>query len=321
MNIAFIIDPIETLNIKKDSSIAMMLAAQDKGHQIYAINSSDIKLNDQQILATANQISISAKQEKWYQVVSSKTVPLNTFDAVLMRKDPPVDTEYFYITYLLELAEKNGANILNKPLAIRNNNEKLAIVNHPAFIAPTLVTKDFASLKQFVQSHQEVVLKPLDGMGGSSVFKVSQNDPNLNVIIETITQNQNRTIMAQRFIPEIIKGDKRVLLVNGKPIPYSLARIPQKGEIRGNLAVGGTGIAMPLTERELEIANSIGPILSKQGLFIVGLDIIGDYLTEINVTSPTCMQEISNQTDCNVANTVIDALEKNEESSERKFGS
>ena len=310
MDIAFIIDPIETLNFNKDSSVAMMLASQKRGHKIHVIHTPNIKLNNQQVVAKSSEVVVQEEAEQWYQIESSKTSTLDVFDYVLVRKDPPVDTEYIYITYLLEIAEKNGATVLNKPLAIRNNNEKLAIVNYPQLIAPTLVTKNFGIIKEFINAHNEIVLKPLDGMGGSSVFKLSKGDPNINVIIETITHNQSRTIMAQKFISEITKGDKRVLLIDGQPIPYSLSRIPQDGEIRGNLAAGGTGVAMPLTDREREIANSVGPGLSRQGLFIVGLDIIGRYLTEINVTSPTCMQEISNQTNCDVATKVISALEK-----------
>ncbi len=310
MDIAFIIDPIETLIFSKDSSVAMMLASQKRGHKIHVIHTSNIQLNNQQVVAKSSEIVVQEEAEQWYQIESSKTSTLDVFDYVLVRKDPPVDTEYIYITYLLEIAEKNGATVLNKPLAIRNNNEKLSIVNHPQLIAPTLVTKDFAAIKQFIDVHNEIILKPLDGMGGSSVFKLSKGDLNINVIIETITHNQSRTIMAQKFISEITKGDKRVLLIDGQPIPYSLSRIPQDGEIRGNLAAGGTGVAMPLTDRENEIANSVGPSLSRQGLFIVGLDIIGSYLTEINVTSPTCMQEISNQTNCDVATEVISALER-----------
>jgi glutathione synthase len=226
-----------------------------------------------------------------------------------MRKDPPFDMEYVYSTYLLELAEAQGARVVNKPRAIRDHNEKLAIARYPDFIAPTLVTRREELIRSFLAQHQDIILKPLDGMGGTSVFRVHREDPNVSVIIETLTHYGRRTIMAQRYIPQIREGDKRILIIGGKPVPYALARIPQPGETRGNLAAGGRGVARELTPRDREIAETLGPGLDSQGLLLVGLDVIGDYLTEVNVTSPTCFQEIMQQTGFNVAGMMIDALE------------
>ncbi len=236
--------------------------------------------------------------------------PLQQFDAVLMRKDPPFDMEYVYSTYLLELAEAQGARVFNRPRAIRDHNEKMAIARFPRFTAPSLVTRQEKLIHEFLAEHNDIILKPLDGMGGASVFRVHREDHNVNVIIEMLTHYGRRTIMAQRFIPEIRDGDKRVLLIGGAAVPYSLARIPKQGETRGNLAAGGTGIARELTPREREIAAALGPGLHAQGLLLVGLDVIGDYLTEVNVTSPTCFQEITEQTGFNVAGMLLDALEK-----------
>jgi glutathione synthase len=235
---------------------------------------------------------------------------LETFDAVLMRKDPPFDMEYIYSTYLLELAEKQGALVINSPRAVRDHNEKLAIAKFAQFTVPTLVTRVEQLIRDFLADHGDIILKPLDGMGGTSVFRLNRQDPNIGVVIETLTHNGRRTVMAQRFIAEIVKGDKRVLVIDGKPVPFALARIPKQGETRGNLAAGATGIAQPLTARDREIAETLGPDLRAQGLMLVGLDVIGDYLTEVNVTSPTCMREIADQTGFNVAALMIDALEE-----------
>jgi glutathione synthase len=263
-----------------------------------------------EVLGSARRLSLLDDHLAWYAADDARTVPINTFDAVLMRKDPPFDMEYVFSTYLLELAEQQGARILNKPLSIRDFNEKLSIAKFPEFTAPTLVTRQATLIKAFLAQHGDVILKPLDGMGGSGIFRVTPNDPNLNVIIETMTQLGARTIMAQRYIPEISQGDKRILLINGVPVPYALARIPMKGETRGNLAAGGKGVAQPLSARDREIAETLGPTLREAGLFLVGLDVIGDYLTEINVTSPTGMQEITAQTGFNVAGMFMDALEQ-----------
>ena len=246
----------------------------------------------------------------WYRADPPRARALTEFDAIVKRKDPPFDMEYIYATYLLELAESQGARVFNKPDALRNHNEKLAIAQFPQFIAPTLVTSDEARLRGFFIRHQDIILKPLDGMGGAGVFRIKEDGLNLGSVIETLTENGRRTIMAQRFIPEIVMGDKRILLIGGEVVPYCLARIPQAGEVRGNLAAGGTGVAQPLSARDLEIAQALAPILSKRGLLLVGLDVIGDFLTEINVTSPTCFQEITQQTGFNVARMFVDALEQ-----------
>jgi glutathione synthase len=242
--------------------------------------------------------------------MGTNEVPLQEYDVVLMRKDPPFDMEYIYSTYLLELAERKGVCVINSPQGIRDHNEKFSIAKFPQFIAPTLVTRQEYLIREFLNEHGDIVLKPLDGMGGAGVFRVNGADHNISVIIETLTHYGTRTIMAQRYIPEISQGDKRILLIDGKPVPYVLARIPRKGESRGNLVAGGFGVAQPLTSRDHAIAKALGPYLHDQGLMLVGLDVIGDYLTEINVTSPTCMQEIKSLTDFNVAGMMIDSIEK-----------
>ncbi len=310
MKIAIILDPLEHIKTYKDSTFAIMCEASARGHELYVLEQHDVILESGAVLGTARKLSLIDDQLAWYTVADAQTFPLNFFDAVLMRKDPPFDMEYVFSTYLLELAEQQGARIFNKPLAIRDYNEKLSIAKYPEFTAPTLVTRLASRIKAFLAQHGDLILKPLDGMGGSGIFRVSQNEPNLNVIIETMTQLGTRTIMAQRYIPEISLGDKRILLINGVPVPYALARIPMQGETRGNLAAGGKGVAQPLSARDLEIAETLGPKLRDAGLFLVGLDVIGDYLTEINVTSPTGMQEITTQTGFNVAGMFMDALEQ-----------
>jgi glutathione synthase len=249
------------------------------------------------------------QNNSWYQIGEALTAPLHEFDAVLMRKDPPFDLEYVYSTYLLELAEAQGALVINSPRAIRDYNEKLAIAKFPQFTTPTLVTSQAHLIREFLSNYHDIILKPLDGMGGASVFRIHREDHNINVILETLTHYGTRTIMAQRYIPEIASGDKRILLIAGEPVPYALARIPKPGETRGNLAAGGTGKVQSLSERDKEIAEFLGPELAKQGLMLVGLDVIGNYLTEINVTSPTGMQEITRLSGFNVAGMMLDALE------------
>ncbi len=257
----------------------------------------------------AQKLHLTGDPHTWYRTEPAQRLALREFDAVLMRKDPPFDMEYVYSTYLLELAQEQGARVFNNPRAIRDCNEKLTIARFPQFTAPTLVTRRAELIHEFLAQHDDLILKPLDGMGGTSVFRVSTRDPNLNVIIETITHYGQRTIMAQRYIPAIVDGDKRILLIGGKPLPYALARIPKPGETRGNLAAGGTGVARELTARDREIAETLAPSLHAQGLLLVGLDVIGDYLTEVNVTSPTCFQEITEQTGFNVAGMMLDAVE------------
>ncbi len=310
MNIAFVLDPLDTIKIYKDSSYAMMREAAARGHALATLQQEDLIWRDGRVLGYARDLSLTSDDKLWYRVGDRKPVRLETFDVVLMRKDPPFDMEYLYSTYLLELAEKQGARVVNGPRAVRDHNEKLAIARFAHFTVPTLVTRVEQLIRDFLAEHGDIIVKPLDGMGGASVFRLQRQDPNIGVVIETLTHYGRRTVMAQRFIAEIVKGDKRVLVIDGKPVPYSLARIPKQGETRGNLAAGATGVAQPLTARDREIAEAVGPELKARGLMLVGLDVIGDYLTEVNVTSPTCMREIADQTGFNVAALMIDALEK-----------
>ena len=310
MDIAFIVDPLDTLKAYKDSSIAMMRAAQARGHRIHAFEQSDLLWRGGKATATAVPLTVHADHDHWHDAGTAETQPLEAFDAVVMRKDPPFDMEYIYSTYLLELAEGDGARVFNKPRAIRDHNEKLAIAKYPEFIAPTIVTRNADVVREFLAEHRDIILKPLDGMGGTSIFRLRVDDPNINVVLETMIGHGERSAMAQRYIPAIKDGDKRILLIAGEPVPFSLARIPQAGETRGNLAAGGRGVAQPLSKRDREIAEALGPSLWKEGLLLVGLDVIGDNLTEVNVTSPTCMVEIGEQTGFDVAGMFIDALEK-----------
>ncbi|CAN5215029.1 glutathione synthase [soil metagenome] len=309
MKIAFLADPLSGFKTYKDSTYAMMVEAAARGHAVFAFEQKDMALEGGHVSANATPITLTGDPENWYQPGAPGALPLTAFDAVIQRKDPPFDMEYIYATYLLELAEMQGARVFNKPEAIRNHNEKLAIAQFPQFTAPTLVTSDEKRLRGFFQQHRDIILKPLDGMGGSGVFRIKEDGLNLGAIIETLTDNGRRTIMAQRYIPEISLGDKRILLIGGEVVPFALARIPQAGEVRGNLAAGGTGVAQPLSPRDLEIARTLAPVLFKRGLMLVGLDVIGSNLTEINVTSPTCFQEITSQTGFKVAGMFIDALE------------
>ncbi len=318
MKIAFIVDPLDEFNLKKDSTYAIMRQAAARGHQLFAMQQDDLAWHKQTVIGYASRLHLTdsttvattAAAPSWYRLDAAADTPLEQFDAVLMRKDPPFDMEYVYSTYLLEMAEKRGARVFNSPQAIRDHNEKMAIARFAQFIAPTLVTRRTGLLREFLGEHADIILKPLDGMGGSSVFRVRAGDPNISVIIETLTQYGQRTIMAQRYLPEISNGDKRVLVIGGEPVPFCLARIPQPGETRGNLAAGGTGVARELTARDREIAETLGPQLMASGLLLVGLDVIGDCLTEVNVTSPTCFQEITQQTGFNVAGMLLNKLEK-----------
>ena len=312
MKFAFIIDQLDSIKTAKDSSYAMMCEAIARHHDVYILYQHDVALIDTVVTGFARPLALTDTPDTdkhWYRTGDSAAMPLHAFDAVLMRKDPPFDMEYVYSTYLLELAQAQGACIVNNPRAIRDHNEKLAIAQFAPFTAPTLVTSQPQLIREFLREQQDVILKPLDGMGGASVFRVHSGDHNLNVIIETLTHYGTRTIMAQRFIPEIAQGDKRILLIAGQAVPFALARIPKPGETRGNLAAGGSGKAQPLSARDQSIAAALGPELQRRGLLLVGLDVIGDYLTEINVTSPTGMQEITRKTGLNVAALMIDALE------------
>jgi glutathione synthase len=309
MKIAFIVDPLDDFKIYKDSTFAMMREAAARQHELYSLLQEDLAWEAGAVTGYAQKLHLTGDAIAWYRAEATKPLPLKDFDAVVMRKDPPFDMEYVYSTYLLELAQEQGARVFNNPRAIRDCNEKLTIARFPQFTAPTLVTRQASLIHAFLATHADIILKPLDGMGGASVFRVREKDPNLNVIVETLTQFGRRTIMVQRYIPAIVDGDKRVLLIGGKPVPFVLARIPKAGETRGNLAAGGTGVARELTPRDREIAEALGPLLNAQGLLLVGLDVIGDYLTEVNVTSPTCFQEITDQTGFNVAGMMLDALE------------
>jgi glutathione synthase len=314
MHILFIADPLSSFKIYKDTTFSMMREAQKRGHTLSTCEPKDIMwMRGGVVTAAVHDITLTGDADVWFksthQHAHKQHQALKNFDAVIMRKDPPFDSEFFYATHLLEQAEREGAKVFNKPRALRDHPEKLAILEFPQFIGPTLVTRDADDIKRFHAEHQDIILKPLDGMGGMGIFRVQANGLNLGGIIETLNKSGDQTVMVQKFLPAISEGDKRILVIAGKPVPFSLARIPQGGEVRGNLAVGGKGVAQPLSERDFEIANALGPILASRGLLLVGLDVIGDSLTEINVTSPTCFQEIFDQTGCDVANLFITALE------------
>jgi glutathione synthase len=309
MKIAFLADPLASFKTYKDSTYAMMVEAARRGHTVYAFEQRDMALENGRVTARVAQLTLTGDASDWYRAAAPEECDLGQFDAIIQRKDPPFDMEYIYGTYLLELAERQGARVFNKPSAIRDHNEKLSIAQFSQFTTPTLVTSDEARIRAFQKLHGDIILKPLDGMGGSGIFRVTADGMNLGSIIETLTALGSQTIMVQRYIPEIVKGDKRILVIGGKPVPFALARIPQNGEVRGNLAAGGVGVAQPLTQRDYEIANTLGPILAARGLLLVGLDVIGENLTEVNVTSPTCFQEITAQTGFQVAAMFIDAVE------------
>jgi len=303
-------DAIDKINIKKDSSFAMLIEAQSRNHSLYYFEQSDLLLKDGEIFANISELQVYQDETHWFDLGEPSLTALDSMDVLLMRKDPPFDMEFIYTTYLLEIAQTAGLLVVNDPKSLRDHNEKLFTALFPQCCTDMLVTRKEDALRRFIQQHHDVILKPLDGMGGSSIFRVKKNDPNIGVIIETLTQMQTQTIMAQKFIPEITQGDKRILMVDGEPIPYCLARIPAKGETRGNLAAGGRGEARPLSERDFWIARQIGPTLKEKGLLFVGLDIIGDYLTEINITSPTCIKEIDAAYDINIAADLFDSIEK-----------
>ena len=309
MKILFIADPLSSFKLAKDSTYAMMVEAAKRGHELYFTLQEGLMWKGKRVLGACSRITLAGSADSWYRAEAARETPLAEFDAVLMRKDPPFDAEYVASTWLLELAQKEGAKVFNDPRAVRDHSEKLAIAKYAAYAAPTLVTRLDAQIQEFIDDQGDVILKPLDGMGGVSVFRVAAGDPNRNVIVETLLGDGAKSVMAQRYIPEIRDGDKRILLIAGKPVPHCLARIPKPGETRGNLAAGGTGVAKPLTKRDLEIAQALGPGLAQAGLLLVGLDVIGDWLTEINVTSPTCFQEITQQTGFSVAGMFLDALE------------
>ncbi|HSW05050.1 glutathione synthase [Aquabacterium sp.] len=310
MNILFVADPLEVFKTYKDTTFSMMREAQRRGHRVAACEPCHLSWRGGDVVkARVREITLTGTLDDWFQVSHEGVRDLKDFDAIIMRKDPPFDSEYFYATHLLEQAEREGARVFNKPASLRDHPEKLAIMEFAAFTSPTLVTRDEEDVKQFHAQHKDIILKPLDGMGGMGIFRVGADGLNLGSIIETLNRGGTTTIMVQRFVPEITQGDKRILVIGGKPVPFSLARIPQGSEIRGNLAAGGKGVAQPLSKRDYEIANALGPVLASRGLLLVGLDVIGDWLTEINVTSPTCFQEITQQAGFDVPAMFIDALE------------
>ncbi|MBO9644265.1 MAG: glutathione synthase [Pseudacidovorax sp.] len=310
MNFLFVADPLDLFKTYKDTTFSMMREAQRRGHRIAACLPQDLGWRSGGVVeAEVLRITLTGDAKDWYTVDVRERVALKDFDAVLMRKDPPFDAEYIYATHLLEQAEREGARVVNKPRALRDHPEKLAIMEFPQFTAPTLVTRSDAAVRAFHAEHGDIILKPLDGMGGMGIFRVKQDALNLGSIIETLNKGGAETIMVQRFVPEISQGDKRVLVIAGQPVPYCLARIPQGTEVRGNLAAGGKGVAQPLSADDRRIAEAIGPKLFARGLLLIGLDVIGGSLTEINVTSPTCFQEIHDQTGCDVPALFVDALE------------
>ena len=311
MNLLFIADPLASFKTYKDTTFAMMREAQRRGHHISACEQQDLMWQrGAPVMAHVRDITLTGDAQDWFAERGTRAVALKDFDAILMRKDPPFDSEYFYATHLLEQAERDGAKVFNKPRALRDHPEKLAIMEFAQFIGPTLVTRDPEDIKRFHAEHGDIILKPLDGMGGMGIFRVGPDGLNLGSITETLNRHGAQSLMVQKFLPEITLGDKRVLIIGGKPVPYCLARIPQGTEVRGNLAAGGLGVAQPLSKRDLEIAEALGPVLAARGLLLAGVDVIGDYVTEINVTSPTCFQEIFDQTGCDVAAMFVDALEQ-----------
>ncbi len=302
-------DPIDHIKISKDTSFAMALEAQARGHALVYLELGDLYLRDGRAYARMRSLKVQRDEKAWFSFDREWDAPLDTLDVILMRKDPPFNQEYIYATYLLESAESRGTLVVNKPQSLRDANEKLFTSWFPQCCAPTVVAREARRFRDFLEEHQDMVMKPLDGMGGASIFRVRAGDPNISVILETMTSHNQTFAMAQRYLPEIVYGDKRILVVDGEPVPYALARIPQEGESRGNLAAGGRAEGRPLTERDLWIAREVGPELRRRGLLFVGLDVIGDFLTEINVTSPTCVQELDRQFGLNIAGTLFDAIE------------
>ncbi|MEE9343467.1 MAG: glutathione synthase [Gammaproteobacteria bacterium] len=310
IRIGIVMDPIESIKITKDSSFAMLLAAQARGWELFYMEQCDLFLTEGRAAAATRQLKVFDDYDKWFTYSDQSDKFLSELDVILMRKDPPFDMEFLYSTYLLERAEEEGVLVVNRASSLRDCNEKLFTAWFPQCCVPTLVSRDPARFRQFFEEYQDIILKPLDGMGGASIFRIKAGDPNLSVILETLTQHGKQMMMAQRFIPEITEGDKRILLVNGKPAPYALARIPAKGETRGNLAAGGRGEGVPLTERDYWICEQVAPELQKRGLLFAGIDVIGDYLTEINVTSPTCIRELDKQYGLDIAGDLMDVIEQ-----------
>ena len=310
LRIGVLMDPIATINTKKDTTLGLLRAASAAGHQLTYLEQADLTVRNGETMASLRSLTVYDDDTAWYAMGERYDASLSTLDVVLMRKDPPFDMEFFYTTQLLEDAERRGTLIVNRCASLRDCNEKLFATQFPECCPPLLVSRDPTALKAFHAEHGDVIFKPLDGMGGQSIFRVKENDPNLNVILETLTDNGGVTIMAQQYLPAIKDGDKRVLMINGEAVPFCLARLPMAGENRGNLAAGGSGIVQPLSDRDRWIAEQVGPTLRERGLFFVGLDIIGDYLTEINVTSPTCMREIDRAKNTQIAEQLIACIER-----------
>lgn len=308
VKLGVVMDPIADINVKKDTTLAMLLAAQRRGWELYYMEQSDLSLDQGLARATVRRLSVEDNPESWFEVGSPQDIALSDLDVVLMRKDPPFDMDFIYSTYILEAAQREGTLVVNDPRSLRDCNEKLFATQFPQCCPPLIVAASAARLKAFHAEHGDVIFKPLDGMGGASIFRVKAGDPNLSVIIETLTDHGRQQIMAQKFLPEIVDGDKRILIVDGVPAEYGLARIPMSGETRGNLAAGGSGVAMPLTDRERWICSQVAPVLREKGLLFVGLDVIGDYLTEINVTSPTCVRELDRAHQLDIAGDLMEAI-------------
>ncbi len=310
IRLGIVMDPIEGININKETSFAMLLEAQARGWELYYMEMADLYLKDGRSAARMRRLRVERNAQKWFHFSDELDQPLDKLDTILMRKDPPFDSEYIYATYILERAEEKGVLIVNKPQSLRDANEKLFTAWFPQCCAPTLVTRNSARIRAFLHEQREIILKPLDGMGGTSIFHLTQTDPNISVVLEIMTQHNNQFVMAQRYLPEIVDGDKRILVINGEPVPYALARIPAQGETRGNLAAGGHGEGRELTDRDRWICDQVAPVLKDKGLLFVGLDVIGDFLTEINVTSPTCVQELDRQYGLNISGQLMDQIER-----------
>lgn len=314
ISIGVVMDPIANIHFYKDTTLALLLAAQKRGWQLHYMEQSDLYLLQGQARASSRALTVKDNPESWFSLGERADIALSELDVILMRKDPPFDNEYIYSTYILEEAEKQGTLVLNRPQSLRDCNEKIFATQFPQCCPPVLVSRTAAQLRAFHGEHGDVIFKPLDGMGGSSIFRCREDDPNVGVILETLTRHGQQLIMAQRYIPEITQGDKRILVIDGEPVPYCLARVPAQGETRGNLAAGGTGIAQPLSEQDYWIVSQVAPTLREKGLVFVGLDVIGNYLTEINVTSPTCAREIDKAFDTDIGGRFMDAIARRLES-------
>jgi glutathione synthase len=310
VKIGVVMDPIQHINYTKDSTLALLLAAQKKGWQLFYMEQCDLSLKDGIAIAYTRELTVHENPEHWFDLKDAKETELSQLDAILMRKDPPFDNEFIYSTYILEVAERQGTLIVNKPQSLRDCNEKVFATQFPQCCPPVLVSRNNKQLREFHQQHEDVIYKPLDGMGGSGIFRCKKDDPNVGVILETLTNYGQTSIMAQRFIPEIKQGDKRILVIDGEAVPYTLARVPAVGETRGNLAAGGSGVPQAISKRDQWIVDQVSPTLKEKGLLFVGLDVIGDYLTEINVTSPTCARELDRAFDTKIGERLMNAIEK-----------